>query len=203
MSPQSTTLSEVLFKKGRRKVLELLATNPDKEFTIREISEKTKVSKPTITTLINNLKEVDLVKKRKKGVQYLIKINPSSPYFSKIKEILNLDTEPLKDLAKDAAESLQTEFPEIKSIYLFGSVAKGRPTLTSDIDLLVLVSEDAPDDIINDLMAHLEGEMPAMELNISLTVYREKELERDERRNIELMRDVKREGELLVGEKIW
>ncbi|MDO9288280.1 MAG: nucleotidyltransferase domain-containing protein [Thermodesulfovibrionales bacterium] len=49
---------------------------------------------------------------------------------------MNLDMEKLKDIFKD--------YPYIASAYLFGSYAKGRTGPMSDVDIAVLLKDNAP-----------------------------------------------------------
>jgi predicted nucleotidyltransferase len=49
---------------------------------------------------------------------------------------MNLDTEKLKDIFKD--------YPYIASAYLFGSYAKGRICPMSDVDIAILLKDNAP-----------------------------------------------------------
>ncbi len=57
-------------------------------------------------------------------------------------------------VAKKFAEDVGRKFPEVSSVILYGSVARGEDTEDSDIDLLVLTKKRAKiDRELNDIVA--------------------------------------------------
>ncbi len=58
------------------------------------------------------------------------------------------------EVAKKFAEDVGRKFPEVSSVILYGSVARGEDTEDSDIDLLVLTRKRAKiDRKLNDIVA--------------------------------------------------
>ena len=65
--------------------------------------------------------------------------------FSSSAEVRFLDREAvLSDLRRAAAEA-RSRYPEIRRVFLFGSLVKGNWTADSDADLIVVVGRDFPD----------------------------------------------------------
>jgi len=209
---ESTTLSQIMLKKAPRKILKYLMEHKEEQITITEIEDGTDCARTTITKFINSLRDLGLVKKKRHGMQYLIEVNTDSPYYSPLKRVLEIDTEPLRDLAKKVASELMYNYSSgIRSIYLFGSVAKGIPTTTSDIDLLVVLKDEKKDstvqeadkrDFKEELQAYADGVIKDSGVTPSLKFYTEKRLKKDEKRKIKLIENIKEHGELLEGEDV-
>lgn len=198
-------LSGVLFNPKAYQILAHLFNNPDKEFSISEIKDAVDVSRPIISKLVNDLRDLGLVEKRKKGNLYLISLNENSPYYYPLKDILNLDSEPFEKAAEELIEELKDEelLAGIISVYLFGSVARGVPEIDSDIDLLFVHEDEFSEEDKNSIQNFLTSEEKRLKVNFSVTWYEKEELERDESRGIAFVERVKGEGEHLYGEELW
>lgn len=199
----SRSLSDVLFRKKRLEVLELLIDSPGKSFTASEIEDNVDSSRPTVLSVIEDLSEAGIVDRRKKGGQYSISINEKSPYYQPLMDILEVDSEPLVELADRFADGLFQRFEGVVSVYLFGSVARGTTGFSSDIDLLVVLSEEEGEGLEEDIKAFRDGFQKDKDVRLSITFYTRKELERDVERGIELVNNIEEEGIHLGGEEIW
>lgn len=131
------TLSSILFNEKRLEILEVLLDSPDNEFTLRELEERTKVSKPVVLSFVDNLNKLGVVSKRKKGNLYLVSIIEDNRYVDYLKKILELDSQPLVEAARELAGKINRNLNENLIIVLYGSVARGTPMIGSDIDLLI------------------------------------------------------------------
>lgn len=79
------------------KIIDFLADHPDYDYTITEISEKTRVSKPTAYKVIRNLlKEELIIVSRKIGRSKLYKLNTRNEI---VKTILKFEFEIAKRIA--------------------------------------------------------------------------------------------------------
>ncbi len=201
-STESTTLSKEVFKDTRRKILDYLLSKPQDKLTIKKIKKETDVSKPTTINFINSLRDLGVVNKEKYGNQFLISVNTDSPYYSSLKNLLEIDTEPLKKQAEKIAKELKDSYPEIKSIYLFGSIAKGVPSLNSDIDLLIVTKKDYTQDFKEELQHQTQGITKKTKTIPSLTLYSEKQLKKDKKAGSTLIKNIEKHGELLEGEEL-
>lgn len=203
MSQETNRLSTTLFNQKKYRILSLLLTNPDKQFSISEIKEQADVSRPLISNFIDELRDLGLVKKDKKGNLYLIEIETGSPYYNALKEVLELDARPLKKAAKDLAKEMKKRSTAITSIYLFGSVARGTPRLDSDIDLLVIYQEENLSQGDKEKMRSLAKKQgDKLNVSFSLTWYQTTKFEEDLEWGESFAKKIKEEGVLLEGERV-
>ncbi len=201
----SNRLSGVLFNSKAYQVLVYLFENSEKEHSISEIVEGVDVSRPVISGLVNELRDLGLVNKKKKGNLYLISLNSDSPYYSHLENILDLDAEPLREAAAGLVDALDEEdlLSGMLSIYLFGSVARGIPSVDSDIDLLFVEDGELDESDKENVMAFIAGEEDRLKVNFSVTWYDENELKKSLSRGIAFVERVKEEGVKLYGEDLW
>ena len=201
----SNRLSGVLFNSKAYQVLVYLFENSEKEHSISEIVEGVDVSRPVISGLVNELRDLGLVNKKKNGNLYLISLNSDSPYYSHLENILDLDAEPLREAAAGLVDALDEEdlLSGMLSIYLFGSVARGIPSVDSDIDLLFVEDGELDESDKENVMAFIAGEEDRLKVNFSVTWYDENELKKSLSRGIAFVERVKEEGVKLYGEDLW
>ncbi len=131
-------LEKLFTSKTRVRILGLLIFNPEKQFYLREISRKIKITPIYVKKELKNLKELNLVLESKKGNMSFFQINRKSPIFNELKSIF-LKVEYFRDMMINSMKRLKIDFA-----FIFGSFAKGTETEESDIDLFVIgdVKED-------------------------------------------------------------
>lgn len=110
----------------------ILISNPDREFHLRELSREVKITPIYVKKELQNLEELNLVLKTKKGNLSLFQINRNSLIFTELKSIF-MKTEYFGELAKKSLKKLKIDFA-----FIFGSFAKGIERKESDIDLFVV-----------------------------------------------------------------
>jgi len=135
-------LEKLFTSKTRIRILELLIFNPDREFHLREISRKIKITPIYVRRELQNLKELNLVLESKKGNLSLFRINRNSSIFTELKNIF-MKTEYFGELIKKSLKKLKIDFA-----FIFGSFAKGIESKDSDIDLFV-VGDVKEDELLN------------------------------------------------------
>lgn len=128
------TLSSVLFPGYRRRVLGLLLLQPDSALHGREIARRTGLPAGTLTRELTRLARVGLLKREKRGNQMLYSADRASPVFEEVASILR-KTSGMADVLADALAPLRKV---IKAACIFGSVALGRETSGSDVDVLIV-----------------------------------------------------------------
>ena len=128
------SLSSLLFPEYRRRVLELLLLRPDEALHGREIARRTGLPAGTITRELRKLAEVGLLKREKRGNQQVYSADTSGPVYTELASILR-KTSGLADLL---AQALAPLAPKLRVALIFGSVAQGRETAGSDIDLMLI-----------------------------------------------------------------
>ena len=130
------------------KIIDFLARNMDKRFTINEIAKSTGGYCSFVHRTVNRLFKEGIIAKTKAGKAYLCTLNLENEktlalmHLSEIEkksEFYERDKE-LGIMLEDFASSLKPK-PSILSIVLFGSYAKGTAAEESDIDILLLVAK--------------------------------------------------------------
>jgi len=123
------------FSKTELTVLNYFLNNSDKEFHLREIARKLKISSSTSKTAIDSLCKKDLVKEKKLANLRLFRCNTDNLIVKQLRITKNLQWLKEKKLIKKIKEELNPS-----SIVLFGSFAKGTNTEKSDLDILVITN---------------------------------------------------------------
>jgi predicted nucleotidyltransferase len=122
-------------------VLQLLARNPHREFTVTELRETTGSGGDTIQTALDVLEAAELVRTRRDGRKRLISANrdrftdPDDP-------VLSIPQAEFRDPVKAFLDRIEDADVGVVGVILFGSVARGEADRTSDIDVQVIVEDD-------------------------------------------------------------
>lgn len=130
----SSPLTALLFKDYRRRVLGLLLLHPDKEYHVREIARLTGTVAGTLHKELARLAEAGVLVKEASGNQVYYRAGRTCPVFEELSGILR-KTSGLIDVLADMLAPL-TE--NITVALVFGSVAKGKETAGSDVDVLLI-----------------------------------------------------------------
>lgn len=131
-------LSDLLFNDYRRKVLGLLLLHPEQAYHVREIARLTNTNAGTLHKELSKLAESGILLKSSRGNQVSYQANRDGIIFNELASILR-KTSGVADVLKDA---LQPVANQINVALVFGSVASGKATTGSDIDLLIVGSLD-------------------------------------------------------------
>ena len=121
---------------SRYRILQEFFDFPTKDFFMRELSRKTKISQPSVINHLRALMKEGLIIREEKGLYPTYKANRENEIFKVLKIsnlILRMKSSGLIDYIYD------TVFPDV--IILFGSAARGEDIETSDIDLFVQAKE--------------------------------------------------------------
>ncbi|MFP4046005.1 MAG: nucleotidyltransferase domain-containing protein [Candidatus Aenigmatarchaeota archaeon] len=136
---ETASLSETLVRRTALDLLKELIQHPDRELSIRALGKEAEISYVTARNLVSKLLQSGLLKEEKKSNGRFISLNTDSPYYGLIKEMVRMDTRPLVEVAESYAKEVSEKVEDVEAILLYGSVARGDPDLSSDIDILVLV----------------------------------------------------------------
>ena len=127
------------------KIIDFLARNKDKKFTINKIAKNIKEHYSFVHKTINKLNKENIIIKTKAGKAHLCSLNTDNEKaiiliqlseIEKKNELYNKNGK-LKLMLEDFIKSIKTQ-PNLLSIILFGSYSKGNTTKESDIDILIL-----------------------------------------------------------------
>ncbi len=119
-------------------VIDVLFSVPGRRFTIREVSKEAGSSYATTWRLVNALISMGALRSEVVGPSRLISINEESPIVADLKRLKEMDLLPHRKVAERFAELVRT-IPNVQKVILFGSVAEGRATVDSDIDIAVVM----------------------------------------------------------------
>ncbi|HEY4079322.1 MAG TPA: MarR family transcriptional regulator [Burkholderiaceae bacterium] len=128
------SLVSVLLPEYRRRVLGLLLLRPEEALHGREIARRTGLPAGTVTRELTKLAEVGLLKREKRGNQQLYSADTGCPIFSELASILRKTS----GLADVLAQALAPALPKLHAAFVFGSMAQGRETGGSDIDVILI-----------------------------------------------------------------
>jgi predicted nucleotidyltransferase len=128
------SLADAVFTKTQQRVLGALFGKPDRSFYASELIRDAGTGSGAAQRELARLEASGLIVTRRIGHQKHYQANGASPLFSDLRNIV-LKTvglvEPLREALKPIASNIRTAF-------VYGSVAKGTDQATSDIDLMVV-----------------------------------------------------------------
>ena len=132
------SLSDILFSGVQQRVLGLLFGQPDRSFYSNEIAKLGKItSRASLQRELERMTATGLITMKVIGNQKRYQANNNSPIFHEVRGI-TLKTFGLSDVLRQA---LSDYADTIRYAFIFGSVAKGTDTATSDIDVMVIAEE--------------------------------------------------------------
>jgi predicted nucleotidyltransferase len=134
---KKTSLADALFTKTQRRVLGLLFGNPDRSYYANEIVRFAGAGIGAVQRELERLAAAQLVNVSKIGNQKHYQANRQAPIFAELRSIA-LKTFGVADYLRDALAPLAKR---MHAAFIYGSVAKGTDTASSDIDVMI-VSDD-------------------------------------------------------------
>jgi predicted nucleotidyltransferase len=185
---QLSTLAELFPNPTLVKVLSLFLLHPEKEFYQRGIAETTGNALVQVQRALKRIERTGLVTKTKRGNIVYYKADRMHPAFEDLKRVF-LKTVALGDVLREALVPLADK---VKLAFIFGSLAQGRETAQSDIDLF-LVGELSLRETTK-LLASVVSEL-GREFNP--VVYPSEEFKKKARENHHFITEV------IKGPKIW
>jgi len=143
MGTQLETTTSTLFGKTRRAILALLFGRPDEEFHLRDLIRLTGAGHGAAHRELKQLHEMGLVTRRQLGNLTLYQINHSSSVYPELRSLV------LKTAGAPAVLSgaLAPVMDRIGVAFIYGSVARGAETSTSDLDVM-LIADLTLDDVV-------------------------------------------------------
>lgn len=145
---RSTSINEVLFTKTQQKVLGLLYGRPEETFYMNEIVRIAGIGKGTIKRELERMHSAGLLTVKRIGNQKHHQANQECPIYDELLGIVR-KTFGVADVVRQALSSLEKA---IDIAFIYGSVARGVDTASSDIDLLVVTDSIAYADLMSVLV---------------------------------------------------
>jgi predicted nucleotidyltransferase len=125
---------EFLFSPYRRAVLARLLLRPDERFHVRELARMTDISAGSLHRELKAMAEAGLLVREKTGNQVFYRADTRCPIFEELASIFR-KTMGLADMLRGALADLADR---IQLAFVFGSLASGRQTAASDLDICIL-----------------------------------------------------------------
>ena len=129
-------VSRLLFGSTRREVLALLLGRPDERFYLREILRAVGGGSGAVQRELKQLVEVGLVEREARGHQVYFSANRQAAIFPELQAIVEKTAGAVDVLRANLATLLGQGRVEVAFVY--GSVASGKKTARSDVDLLIV-----------------------------------------------------------------
>jgi predicted nucleotidyltransferase len=170
MSQIETSLAGALFSGVQRRLLTLFFGQPDRSYYTNELLRLAATGRGGLQRELARLVSSGLVNATTVGNQKHYQANREASIFSELRGIV-LKTFGLADVLREVLVPLAAK---ICLAFIFGSVAKGNDTATSDIDILVVSDDMAYADLFSTLSAAEE----TLGRKISPTLYGTAEFER-------------------------
>ena len=129
-------VSRVLFGSVRREVLALLLGRPDERFYLREIVRAVGAGSGAVQRELTQLAAAELVRREVSGRQVYFSANQDATVFPELRAIIN-KTAGVADVVRASLAPL-LRAGRIDVALVYGSVASGKQTVKSDVDLLAV-----------------------------------------------------------------
>jgi predicted nucleotidyltransferase len=126
-------ISKIFKSKTRKELFRLYFTNPDDEYSLRELERVLNIPVSMIRKELNRLEEDGIFLSRKKGNTIYYLLNKSYPLFDELKSIVS-KTIGVQGLLKEILNRMKG----IEFAFVYGSFAKHEETAKSDIDLFIV-----------------------------------------------------------------
>lgn len=173
MNIAATSIAESLFSGVQQRLLALFFGQPDRSFYNNELLRLTGTGKGALQRELERLQSAGVVTAKRIGNQTHYQANRAAPIFDEIRGIV-IKTFGLADVLRAALADLAER---IELAFIFGSVAKGSDTASSDIDVLV-VAEDLA---YADLFERLAPAEATLGRKVNPTLYTPSEVARRQR----------------------
>ena len=192
-------LDNIIGSRTKVRVLRTMVSN-DREYWLSELSRKTGLSTGTLYPALEGLVDTRTLKMRKAGRSWLYGLNETHILYTEIRALFMAERERPTELAREFARMIDTS--GIKAILLFGSVARGEYTETSDVDVLI-VHEGEADEIRDRIGDEIDRMLDDHDVLISPTYITSRELRERVERIDSFAVTVLEEGIVLYGDVEW
>lgn len=116
-----------------RKILNYFFLNPEDTLYVNELSRKLEADKRNLVKKMKELEQEGILKSQIRGNLKFYSLNRNYPLYKEYKRII------LKTIGfEDSLKSITEGIAGIKQAYIYGSYAKNKMDVYSDIDLLVV-----------------------------------------------------------------
>jgi len=182
-----------LFGKARRAILSALFSHADEAFYLRQIVRTTGLGLGPVQRELKQLTESGILRRNVRGRQVYYQVNPDSPVFAELKSLVQ-KTAGAGDILRNALTPLKDR---ISIAFIYGSIARCRENMSSDIDLLLIGKVG-----FMDVVASLQSAQKSLGREVNPTVYPPDEFKAKMRANNHFLTSVLKESKIfLIGDE--
>jgi predicted nucleotidyltransferase len=161
MQARTISVGDALFGKTRRAVLALLFGHPDRAFYTRELIAHADAGTSQVQSELERLTGSGLVVRERRGNQVHYRANRDAAVY---RELVALVTKTF-GVADVLRRALRPHAGDIDVALVYGSIAQGEPTATSDVDVLLVTSL-----LLSDLSGALADAETALGRKVNVTL---------------------------------
>lgn len=165
---QAMSIGDALFTKTQQKVLGLLFGKPDKSFYTNEIMRWVSMGRGTVSRELDRLVSAGILTSAREGNQNHYQANKNNPVYQELVGIVKKTF----GVAGEIKEALKPFNDKIELAFIYGSIAKGSDTKSSDVDLMLVGKDLSYSDIMEVLIPLEESLLRA----INPTIYEPQDL---------------------------
>jgi predicted nucleotidyltransferase len=171
---RNSAITDALFPRTRQRLLAALLLNPQKPSYAAELANHLGVRHSTLQRDLAKLTAAGILKVSRSGNRAYFQADEACPIFPELRSLL-LKTAGLVDVLREQLAPLGAR---VNLAAVYGSMASGKETTGSDIDLLVIGSVT-----LMDLVPLLEHATEQLRRQVNPTIYTRDELSRKARDN--------------------
>lgn len=176
----------------------MLLRDAKREFSVQDIAESLGLSLGSVHPAVQQLLDTRIVLARRVGRSRGLRINAGHPLFRASATLFDAEVKGLVAVATEFAEALPRR--GVEAVVLFGSVARERPSVRSDVDVLVVAGAPSVEDAARRAAASL---LERHDVNLSPLVLSKEEVAARFRDFDPLILTIAEEGKLLRGKARW
>ena len=167
--------------------------NENEEFFIRQLARQFGTSAGNIRRELLKLEELEIVKKRKIGNLVLYSTNSKTSSHSYWRRII------MENIGVDELfKPIIAQFDKIKIAFIYGSFASGDYDKDSDIDLMIILSNELSTDEYTDFNSEIAKTEGKLNREINTDIFPVTELEEKIRENNSYLTDVLHNQKIFV-----
>lgn len=177
----TTSIGDALFTKTQQRVLGLLFGTPDKSLYTNEIVRRAGMGRGTVRRELERLESAGLLEMTREGNQHHYQANKQCPIYKELLGIVK-KTFGITDVIRGALSPMAEQ---IDWAFIFGSVARGKETASSDIDLMIIGETG-----FSDVVAALYSVQETLGREINPKIFKKQEWKQKRDRNDAFIKEV-------------
>jgi len=134
-------LDKLITSGTRRKILNILLTNPDSKYYLRELSRKTGEHPNAVRNELNRLTGIGLLRTEKIANLHYYYANKDFVLFNELKSIMEKTDPVINLISRVLLKSKEIFKHNLRAVVIFGSVARNEIRKDSDLDLIIICKE--------------------------------------------------------------